>query len=104
MWIVAVSREAPAQFDIHNPDLALRPRPLCGMEIGSGFEPQGLDEARNGTLYDPKTGKTYHGSLRLDGDKLELRGYVGIPLFGRSQTWTRSVRPVEACTNSDKSK
>jgi uncharacterized protein (DUF2147 family) len=104
MWIVEVSKSAPAETDIHNPDPAMRSRALCGMEIGSGFELQGPDDARNGTLYDPKTGKTYRGSLQLEGEKLELRGYVGIPLFGKSQIWTRPVKPVEACTNIDKSK
>lgn len=104
MWIVEVSKSASAKVDIHNPNPSLRSRTLCGMEIGSGFELQGEDEARNGTLYDPKTGKTYRGSLQLNGDKLELRGYVGIPLFGKSQTWQRPLKPVDACTKSDKSK
>lgn len=51
---------------------------------------------RNGNYYDggkvldPKNGKKYHCKITLEGkEKLIIRGYIGIPLFGRSQTWTR---------------
>lgn len=43
-----------------------------------------------GTVYDPKSGKTYSGKItQTSKDKLEMRGYVGISLFGRSSYWTR---------------
>ncbi len=44
-----------------------------------------------GEILDPKNGKTYHCNLTLidNGQKLEVRGYIGISLFGRSQTWLR---------------
>lgn len=74
------------------------------MKIGSDFEMRGSDEASNGTLYDPKSGKTYHGAIKLDGSRLELRGYVGIPLFGETQTWTRPTAPVKACSMNGESK
>lgn len=46
----------------------------------------------DGDILDPDNGKTYRLKLTLspDGRKLEVRGYIGTPLFGRSQTWTRS--------------
>ena len=98
MWVVAISPKAPAKVDIHNPDPSKRGRPLCGLQIGSGFVVHTPEEAGDGTLYDPKTGKTYHGNIKLEGNKLELRGYVGIPLFGENQTWMRPTVPVQACS------
>ncbi len=104
LWIVSISHSAPSDLDIFNPDPAKRAQPICGMKIGSGFEMRGTDEARNGTLYDPKSGKTYHGAIKLDGSRLELRGYVVIPLFGETQTWTRPTAPVKACSANGESK
>lgn len=90
LWLVEISRTAPSQEDIHNPDPALRTRALCGLEIGKGFTLRDGDHASGGTLYDPKSGKTYRGQMSAADSKLELRGYVGIPLFGRSEIWTRT--------------
>lgn len=102
MWVVAISSKAPSTFDIHNPDPAKRSRSLCGLQIGSGFSLHSPDNARDGAIYDPKAGKTYHGQMILNGDKLYLRGYVGIPLFGETQTWTRPSRHVTPCRSDDR--
>ncbi|MDA8169365.1 MAG: DUF2147 domain-containing protein [Nitrospiraceae bacterium] len=77
--------------DIKNPDPALRGRPIQGLEILKGFSYEGKDEWAGGTLYDPKTGSTYKGHMRLASpDRLRLKGYVLLPLFGRTTTWTRA--------------
>jgi uncharacterized protein (DUF2147 family) len=49
----------------------------------------------DGTILDPLNGKTYRSTITLsdDGMKLRVRGYIGIPLFGRSQTWVRVLNP-----------
>ena len=49
-------------------------------------------EWSGGEILDPKTGKTYHCSMQLanNGEKLKVRGYLGMPLFGRTQTWVRA--------------
>ena len=86
-----------ATTDIHNPNPALQTRPLCGLRIGSGFTLVDPDHAIDGALYDPLNGKNYRGSITLRGGLLSLRGYVGIPLFGSSQTWTRPTEPVVPC-------
>lgn len=97
LWIVALGPTAPATVDIHNPNPGLRGRALCGLEIGSGFTLRDAGHASGGSLYDPKSGKTYHGMMSAEGGSLELRGYIGIPLFGRSETWTRPAKPVAPC-------
>ncbi len=99
IWIAALSRHSDAPTDIHNPDVSLRNRALCGLEIGSGFALRDAAHATDGTLYDPKTGKTYHGMMTAEGPNLNLRGYIGLPLFGRSQTWSRPVAPVRSCAS-----
>jgi uncharacterized protein (DUF2147 family) len=100
LWITFLSPAAPSTTDIHNPDPGERGRTLCGLKIGSGFTLRDPDRAAGGTLYDPKTGKTYRGGMTAAGSKLELRGYVGIPLFGESQTWTRTTEPQKPCAGA----
>jgi uncharacterized protein (DUF2147 family) len=104
MWVVAISPKAPAKLDIYNPDPAKRQRSLCGMQIGIGFVPRSPTEAKGGTLYDPKSGKTYHGQIKLTENKLELRGYIGFPLFGETQIWSRPSSPVKACNPNGEEK
>jgi uncharacterized protein (DUF2147 family) len=98
LWIVSVSPRAPSSKDIYNPDPSLRERALCGLKVGSGFQWRDANHAANGTLYDAKAGKTYHGMLTARGAMLTVRGYLGTPLFGRSETWTRPASAVRACT------
>ena len=94
--IVKLPPHPPATVDLHNPDAALRGRPLCGVDIGMGFTEERPGKLMGGRLYDPTSGKTYKGMMTLDGDRLKLRGYVRVSLLGRSETWTR-VERVEAC-------
>ena len=78
------------ELDDRNPDPALRNRPLKGLNILTGFEYAGEGHWKNGTVYDPNNGKTYKCSITLiDDNTLKLRGYIGISLLGRSETWTR---------------
>jgi uncharacterized protein (DUF2147 family) len=83
--------------DAENPNPALRNRPLCGLRIGSNFTLADPGHAVGGTIYDPKTGKTYRATITAEEGRLHLRGYVGIPLFGESQTWVRPAQPVVPC-------
>jgi len=75
--------------DIKNPDAALRTRPELGLELLKNFTFDGDNVYEGGTIYDPKSGKTYSCKMTLSGKKLKIRGYVGISLFGRSEEWTR---------------
>lgn len=77
--------------DGKNPDEKLRSRELLNMVILKNFKFTG-SAWENGTIYDPNSGKTYDCILKLkDGNKtLDIRGFVGTPMFGRTSTWTRS--------------
>ncbi len=80
----------PVRRDDLNPDPALRDRPLKGITILHGFEYVGDDVWKGGRIYDPNSGKTYKSSMTLvNKNTLKVRGYIGISLFGRSDTWTR---------------
>jgi uncharacterized protein (DUF2147 family) len=79
--------------DVRNPDPKLRGRPLCGLRIGEGFVQVDPGHARGGHLYDPKNGDTYSGRMSAEGNRLRLRGYLGVPFFGRTETWVRASKP-----------
>ncbi len=80
----------PPRYDNLNPDPALRDRPLKGLTIMSGFKYDADGRWVGGRIYDPNSGKTYRGTIRqIDANTLKLRGYVGVSLFGRTDTWTR---------------
>ena len=87
--IVALPAGDHPHNDVYNPDRGLRGRPLCGLSIGRGFAQTDARHADGGHLYDPKSGRTYSGSMSAEGNTLRLRGYVGISLFGRTETWSR---------------
>ena len=64
-------------------------KPILGLVIIKGLKKKG-DFYEGGKVTDPKNGKSYHCKMTLEGkDKLIVRGYIGISLFGRSQTWFR---------------
>lgn len=78
------------EFDDRNPDPNLRNRRLQGLTIMTGFQYDGDGRWTGGKVYDPNTGKTYKCTVtQLDDNTLKIRGYIGVSLFGRSETWTR---------------
>jgi uncharacterized protein (DUF2147 family) len=82
--IVRVLASGAPSSDVNNPDRALRSRPLAGVAVLSGFTSSGS----GGRAYDPKTGRSYRASLRLNADgTLRVTGCVAFVC--RSQVWTR---------------
>ena len=75
--------------DSKNPNDNLKTRTILNLNILGGFNYVG-DEWKGGQLYDPKTGKTYKSTMKLRGAMLEIRGYVGSPIFGKTTVWTRT--------------
>lgn len=84
-------RAGEAVLDDQNPDPALRHRPVLGLRILEGFERRGEGDWRGGEIYDPDNGRTYRARMRIGdaGQRLDLRGYVGTPLLGRTARWNR---------------
>jgi uncharacterized protein (DUF2147 family) len=78
--------KGPDTKDTHNPDAKLRERKLTGVNILSDLTKKG-DKWEGGKIYDPKSGKTYKCSMWMEGDKLKVRGHLGI--FHDTQTWKR---------------
>lgn len=73
-------------------------KPVEGLTIMWGLRQ--VDERlwREGKILDPKTGKIYKARVSLsdDGQSLNVRGFVGLSLFGRSQTWQRQSETTSA--------
>ncbi|MDP6345916.1 MAG: DUF2147 domain-containing protein [Alphaproteobacteria bacterium] len=83
--------EGEPKHDANNPEEEMQARPILGLPLLTGFVPNG--EAGvwdDGEIYNPEDGETYSCTLTLvDDDTLKVRGYVGLPLFGKTQIWTR---------------
>lgn len=78
------------KYDRRNPDPALRSRPILGLQVIEGLTAAGNDTWEHGKCYDPESGNTYRCKMHLTSpERLEMRGYVGIPLFGRTYALTR---------------
>ncbi|UDQ88743.1 DUF2147 domain-containing protein [Xanthobacter autotrophicus] len=78
----------PALKDVNNSNAGLRGRALKGLTILTGFS-GGPQEWTGGSIYNAEDGKTYSGTITMDGDNtLKLRGCVVVPLC-KTQVWTR---------------
>jgi uncharacterized protein (DUF2147 family) len=103
-WMRPPLDAAPGSIplDKHNPNPALRQHPICGLQIIFGFR-RDNDQYHwvEGSIYDPQSGNTYHANITLqDINHLRLRGYIGIPLLGESQIWTRAGETYPTCRAS----
>ncbi len=84
--------------DVNNPDAALQGRTICGMPMIGEFANDGGNEWSGGFIYDPEGGDVYKSKMRLTEEgNLYVRGYVGIPLLGKSQIWTRDTANRRGC-------
>jgi len=90
LWLKEPTKDGRPVEDRENPVDSLRSRPVLGLRVMEGFAYDGEREWTGGSIYDPESGDTYSAKMILqDEQTLELRGYVIIPLFGRSEIWTR---------------
>tara|TARA_R110001592_G_scaffold27763_24_gene102918 strand:+ start:126 stop:581 length:456 start_codon:yes stop_codon:yes gene_type:complete len=84
-WII----EGGMLFDDKNPDPRVQGLPMCGLELLHGFEKHGQDW-KNGKIYKADEGETYEANITVKNENtLMVRGYIGMPLFGKTQTWKR---------------
>lgn len=90
IWLKNPTDNGKQRLDNNNPDLKKRSNPIMGLVILEGFKFDGDDEWKDGEIYDPESGKTYSCFIYLkDKNILKVRGYIGISLFGRTETWIR---------------
>lgn len=90
VWLRDPLRDGKPKTDMNNPDKKLQTRPTLGMVFMQGFEYDGDNKWDDGTIYDPESGKTYSCYMKMESqNKMEVKGYIGFSLIGRSQEWTR---------------
>lgn len=84
--------------DVNNPDPAERRRRICGMQIFGKLVSNGDGSWEGGWIYDPKVGKSYNVEIRqLSVDTLEVHGYAGMKLFGKTFIWHKAPDDLPAC-------
>lgn len=95
------SKSGEARYDKNNPDESKQGRRLLGVTVLDGLQYAGNGEFEGGSIYDPNNGKTYKARAEQAGpDTLDVRGYIGISLIGKSQTWNR-VEPSTENVHQD---
>jgi uncharacterized protein (DUF2147 family) len=78
------------KVDKNNPDPALQSTPLKGYRMLKDFTYSGNNEWTGGTIYDPLNGSTYSCTITMrDANTLDIRGYIGVSAFGRTDVWKR---------------
>ena len=91
VWVI----KNPGKLDVKNHDPKLRTRVVLGSDIFTDFVFNGKDTWEKGFLYDPSSGNTYQGYLKMESqDALSVNGFINLPLIGRvggSNKFTRVV-------------
>jgi uncharacterized protein (DUF2147 family) len=78
------------KVDRENPDPARRKQPLVDLVILRDFVYAKDNQWEQGRIYDPENGKDYKCKMRLTApDTLDVRGFIGFSMLGRTETWTR---------------
>lgn len=76
--------------DANNSDASMKNVPLRGYRMLKDFQYKGKGIWEEGTIYDPESGNTYTSVITMkDENTLDIRGYVGVKTFGRSDTWRK---------------
>ena len=88
IWLKASANSDHVIRDANNEIESLKERPLIGIDLIEGFTYKDSKWVE-GKVYDPEKGKSYDCILKLDGDQLEVRGYMKMPMFGKSVYWKR---------------
>ena len=84
--------------DKHNSNETLRERPLCGLQILTGFQYVNDNTWNAGEIYNPDDGLTFSSTMKLAPEgSLKIRGYVGISLFGKTVEWVRPAEEITRC-------
>jgi uncharacterized protein (DUF2147 family) len=92
VWLIEPTdpKTGKPRTDAKNPDASRKSRALLNLNIMYNFKYDGGNLWSDGKIYDPESGKEYNCKMTLTNpNTLEVRGYMGISLLGKTQTWTR---------------
>jgi uncharacterized protein (DUF2147 family) len=85
-----LNEQGKPKVDKNNPDASKRNNQILGTVNMLGFKYAGSKTWKDGTIYDSESGKTYSCNVKMvDENTLEVRGYVGISMIGRTDTWKK---------------
>lgn len=89
VWLAEPNDEnGKPKHDVNNEDEALQSRPILGLPLIQGFSQEGPGKWEDGSIYDPRDGKTYSSNMELQGDgTLKVEGCI--LFFCKGVTWTR---------------
>jgi len=91
VWVSEPTTEAGTlKLDVNNSDASKRDRPICGLALFGGLAAVQPGEWSDGWLYNPRDGETYSVQITSQSaTELKVRGFLGLPIIGSSQIWTR---------------
>lgn len=91
VWLKDPNKDGKPRTDEFNPNDKLKTVPLLGLVFLKNFEKDGEKAWQDGTIYDPKSGKTYSSNMKLvSPTQLDVRGYIGISLIGKTSKFTKA--------------
>lgn len=104
VWMASpIDESGQPKRDVNNKDEFLRDRTLCGLTLIGDLVAEPDDDAYFGFVYNPRNGRKYTARVTaLSHDTLEMRGFLGISAFGKSQTWTRVADDRGGCADEIK--
>ena len=90
IWLGRTNPDGSPLLDAKNPNEKQRTRLIQGLTIMKDFTYDGKNVWDDGEIYDPKNGKTYSCKMTLlNANQLDVRGYIGFSLIGRTTHWSR---------------
>ncbi len=91
VWLnPATDKNGKPVLDTNNSDKALQSRTIMGLPLLRSFVYDGDNLWTDGTIYDPDSGDTYSCNITMNTDgTMNIRGYIGFSLFGRTEIWKR---------------
>lgn len=91
VWLKDPLENGKPRTDTKNPEAKLRSTPLMGLIFMKNFKKVSDKKWEDGTIYDPKNGKTYSCIItQVSPTHLDVRGYIGISLIGRTSKFTKA--------------
>lgn len=93
IWLKEPTENGKPKLDKNNPDAKKKSLPLIGLNLLRGFSYDGDNVWEDGKIYDPENGKDYSCKMTLvNKSTLEVRGFIGFSLIGRTVIWTRITK------------